>query len=148
MKGRINDNTAWSRSSHSITRCWTLRNQSCQRNQFHAIHGIPSQLNLTDSQEFLSVPEFCSIPATSTDSESDQFPEFRSGIASTCCRLTFEHNTMHVGEGGDRFRYGIPGIESKRNWTESDRIPGIGGNWFRGRNQFRNVQHCGIGCIL
>ncbi len=29
-----------------------------------------------------------------------------------------------------------------------DRVPGIGWNWFRGRNWIRNVQHCGIGCIL
>ncbi len=29
-----------------------------------------------------------------------------------------------------------------------DRVPGIGWNWFRGRNWFRNVQHCGIGWLL
>ncbi len=31
---------------------------------------------------------------------------------------------------------------------ESDGIPGIRWNWFRGRNWFQNVQHRGIGCIL
>ncbi len=32
---------------------------------------------------------------------------------------------MHVDEGGYHFRYGIPGIRSKRNWPESDGIQGI-----------------------
>jgi hypothetical protein len=45
-------------SSHSIPRCWTLRNQFRQRNQFYPIPGIPSRWNLTDFQEFLSIPEF------------------------------------------------------------------------------------------
>jgi hypothetical protein len=144
-------------SSHPIPRCWTLRNQFRQRNQFHLIPGIPSRWILTDSREFLSISEFGSIPATSTDSgsnefpefrnlvqteldgiacdsgiernwnwfpESDgipsnsaltQFPEFRTGIAYTYCELTFGYNTMHAGEGGDRFRYGIPRIAWKRN---------------------------------
>ncbi len=70
------------KSSHPILRCSTLRNQFRQRNQFHPIPGIPSQWNLTDSQEFLSVPEFQSIPATSTDSGSNRFPEFQNQTKS------------------------------------------------------------------
>ncbi len=56
-------------SSHPIPRCWTFRNQ------FHPMLGIPSPWNLSDSQEFLSILKFVSIPATSTDSGSNRFPE-------------------------------------------------------------------------
>jgi hypothetical protein len=40
-------------------------------------------------------------------------------------------------------------LMAHRTWREP--IPGIGGvwgNWFRGRNHFRNVQHRGIACVL
>jgi hypothetical protein len=67
-------------SSHSIPRCWTLRNQFRQRNQFHLIPRIPSWWILIDSQEFLSIPEFDSIAATSTDSGSNEFPKFLNSV--------------------------------------------------------------------
>jgi hypothetical protein len=38
--------------------------------------------------------------------------------------------------------------EIGRNRTELELIPEIGGNCFRGRKQFRNAEHRGIGCIL
>jgi len=80
-----------------------------------------AMLNITesvpyDSRKFLSIPEFSSIPTTSTDSGSSRFPEFRTGIIYTCWGLTVDHTIMYAGEGGDRFRYGILGIG------------GIGGN--------------------
>jgi hypothetical protein len=42
---------------------------------------------------------------------------------------------MHVGEGGDRFRYGIPELDGMQGVPESELVPGIGTgsrnrNWF------------------
>jgi hypothetical protein len=39
-------------------------------------------------------------------------------------------------------------VTSRYVILNDDRVPGIGWDWFRGRNWFRNVQHRGIGCIL
>ncbi len=43
---------------------------------------------------------------------------------------------------------GTRSVTSRSVVLNDDRVPGIGWNWFRGQNWFRNVQHRGIGCIL
>jgi hypothetical protein len=99
-----------------------------------------------------------SVPSTepvSSNSAFTQFSEFRTGIASTYCGLTFEHNTTHVGEGGGPIpvwncvnwvkaeldgierNSGIFGIgtDSGNEWNWWELVPGIGrigGKWFRG----------------
>jgi len=100
-------------SSHPIPRCWTLRNQ------FHPISEIPSRWIVADSQKFLSIPEFSSIPTTPTNAESNRFPE----------------SLGHTGHSP----------LTKPSWRRGPTPVRNSGNW---RNQFRNVHHRGIGCIL
>jgi hypothetical protein len=80
------------------------------RTELELIPGIGR--NWSRFPEFRNPTESDGIPSNFA---LTQFTEFRTGIASTYCGLTFEHNTMHVGEGEDQFRYGISGIDSKRN---------------------------------
>jgi hypothetical protein len=70
--------------------------------------------------QFWNCTEFRAIPCNFV---STQFPEFRTGITYLSQRLIFDHNSMREGEGGKWFQYGIPGIEWRRNWTESHGIP-------------------------
>ncbi len=102
--------------------------QNSLQTESHAIpksNGIRTDSwNRTEQDGIPGIPELEPIPRIPSDSALTQFPEFRTRIASKYCGLTFEHNTMHVGDGGDRFRYGIPGI------AESNGIETDSGNWW------------------
>ncbi len=56
----------------------------------------------------LNIVELEGIPS---NSGLTQFPEFRTGVAYTYWGLTFDHTPMQVVEAGDRFRYGISGMD-------------------------------------
>ncbi len=56
----------------------------------------------------------------------------------------FRQLTAETRLGND----GTRSVMSRSVILNDDRVPGIGWNWFRGRNWFRNVQHCGIGWLL
>ncbi len=73
--------------------------------------------NLTDSQEFLSVPEFCSIPATSTDSESNQFPEFRNSVQTESNEIGTDSRNSGIRRNRTEF-LGIPSDSALAQFLE------------------------------
>ena len=87
-----------------------------------AIHSTPNSFQFRNGRnsvtiEFLLIPEFRVIPSN-------------SGIAIPSL-IMYHHPHPQLTQ----FHYGIPGIESKRNWTEFLELLGIGRNWFL---EFRN----------